>query len=1700
MPESLVPENYHLDALAAEKALRRRLASFAQSTAYLRDAHLSETCRQLWENDERNGGLVSQLWVEGIFPAESSGKTIRDLVAERTVAASLLEQLERNNVFPPNRTLYAHQHAAIEAESESSESLRPGLIITAGTGAGKTEAFLLPMLNGLFREARKLDQMGTRAIILYPMNALVNDQVERLYGWLKGQKSVTLFHFTGETPENDDEARRCGIPEYDHCRLRTREQARLHPPDILVTNYSMLEYMLCRPQDAVFFGNALQTLVIDEAHIYSGTLAAEIALLIRRVLLRANRTPNEIFQVATSATLGGDVAEFGAKLFGKTLDRIKVIRGKPTRQSLAEADPPQVAPEPEEIRIEELESVPFVNESGLIIDPAACETARGILSKIVGHQTLAAAAKVEDIPAKLLHFALRKSPIIAKLEDALWTSSSACLTKLSDLSQAVWRRTDEAALNATSALLQLGSRARSSAADLPLVPHKLHILVRSPTTVSVCLNSQCTSPHKPWSGIGGVLAEAVDRCPFCNRATLTLCRCERCGQALFAAIRQNNTLLPRARWRSEMADEVSFWYARLGTEDDTPFDLKTGSCDEGDETVYLEGIQHCPNCGADSGSFLPIGFHDALALSLLVETLFLHLPVIPEPRKDWLPARGRRLLVFSDSRREAARLGPVLTRQHEYQLGRAAINAVLRTGSLDSRSVTLLQRDIDRLSNEISESGPSEYLQDDLNAKKKRLASLSEGLPIESWCEKLKRHPGLAELFDRENSYNQTASTWNQYVWERNREQISKGVRRLLSMEFARPAWSRVSLETVGLAEVVYPGVATLAAPKHMLGELSTEAIRIAVRRHWPALIAGLLDTMRVDGAITLGSEIADETEYFTPLGAWVSLNERHFRRLIPFIGARGSSRRDLLCLSFLRACGCDEERACSARESTLRAAYEQLVAQARDPQLRWLESDTRETKTGSAEAIRLVFEHLNLRRPSSLFRCRITGEIWPRSMAGRSPNANGKSDLHPLTHEDADKDPRLGRARRELLDDPVFRIGIWAEEHSAQLDSLENRRLQDLFAFGARNVLSATTTLEVGIDIGGLSGVVLGNVPPGRANYQQRSGRAGRRSDGSSVSVTFARNVPYDLAVLRDFGAFFGRALRKPTVLLSRDRFAKRHLHAFLLGEFFRMIYPENTKAGAMQAFQNMGWLCGQPRLPIVRPGDLRPEFPSWPGYSNIRTAEEWWVPDGNMAEQFEAYLDFCRRNPVVISSSIATLCRDTPLAQSDCWSFIGSARDHFHETWSAWKEDYQILLRNWELVRTDGKLSVLNAIAHQANTLWRRTVIEELATKRFLPRYGFPIGLQSLISPNYVQDAGEPVNLQRDGILALSEYVPGSSVLAGGRTYKSHGLVSFFKHNDKEREFGLRLWRYKCLRGHQWYRITQDDSPECCVAQCADPKENGGTLLLVPKYGYSTAAWDPPSWSGNPERVGTTGIASSSFLTPKNPETLRRLANFGGLQGVTATICEGGEILASNAGDHKLGFALCTRCGYAESEAAVGSGREKLPSSFELHTALMQRKGRCWKSSEAPVLRNHHLGALHVTDVLQLDFSGSRHPGWIPSTITTLGHALRLAAAQMLELDAREIGMTVCAVGNSGNAGIQLFDNSAGGAGHVSQLFTSGEQWLATASQLMHRDEEHETRCATACLYCLLTSYSQSDYEKGLLQRAPTSRLIAGILSQAS
>jgi DEAD/DEAH box helicase domain-containing protein len=291
-----------LNAVKLAQSVRQRMVDFNASDLFVRDLGLAESLRTAWGGDGRAGGLLSDLWVEGAFPPESSKDTLDSLEAEGILNRNFKKTLVRNQAFPSDLPLYAHQSKSFRAGNIGyKEIAKPAIAVTAGTGAGKTECFLFPALNDLFGH-EPIEGEGVSAIILYPMNALVNDQVDRLYSWLQGQKRVTLFHFTSETQETVKNANRAGVPVWDASRFRSRQQARgleradgqpfkerRGPvPRVLITNYSMLEYMLCRPQDAVFFGRNLRTLIVDEAHLYTGTLAAEMTLLQRRDAVRPN--------------------------------------------------------------------------------------------------------------------------------------------------------------------------------------------------------------------------------------------------------------------------------------------------------------------------------------------------------------------------------------------------------------------------------------------------------------------------------------------------------------------------------------------------------------------------------------------------------------------------------------------------------------------------------------------------------------------------------------------------------------------------------------------------------------------------------------------------------------------------------------------------------------------------------------------------------------------------------------------------------------------------------------------------------------------------------------------------------------------------------------------------------------------------------------------------------------------------------------------------------------------------------------------------------------------------------------------------------------------------------------------------------------------------------------------------------------------
>jgi hypothetical protein len=254
------------------------------------------------------------------------------------------------------------------------------------------------------------------------------------------------------------------------------------------------------------------------------------------------------------------------------------------------------------------------------------------------------------------------------------------------------------------------------------------------------------------------------------------------------------------------------------------------------------------------------------------------------------------------------------------------------------------------------------------------------------------------------------------------------------------------------------------------------------------------------------------------------------------------------------------------------------------------------------------------------------------------------------------------------------------------------------------------------------------------------------------------------------------------------------------------------------------------------------------------------------------------------------------------------------------------------------------------------------------------------------------------------------------------------------------------------------------------ADP----GQMLMFPRFGYTTAAWEPPKPPGRKlDRIGKVEIFSLNEFTVG--DATEQSPDFVGIPGLTALYYEAGkgELLYRNAGSGKsgkgFGFAVCTRCGYAESERLATDRKGNpppLPPKFREHPSIYSSNPalRCWLKDQESVLRNKVLAARETTDMLFLEWPSSADD----ATMYSLGRALLLAGSALLDLDSRELELDDKRSDN-GNR-ILLYDATPGGSGHCLELMTKGKEWFLKAQSILQGTEKHNSICRKACLECLL------------------------------
>lgn len=1722
-----------LDALRTISRLRERLVEFSLEVHHVPSiAHL-QALRAIWSGRPEHGGLVSELWVEGVYPSKLSGDTLKSLATEGLFNADLLQVLDRPEAMPAGRKLYTHQSAALRQAQPGTGNRWPTLTVSAGTGAGKTESFLLPILNLLYQQPRK--GPGMQCLILYPMNALVNDQMDRLDRWLKSQDRLRYFHFTSETPERTPRDRRKSVS----ARVPSREEARQRTPDIVITNYSMLEYMLCRPQDAPFFGEGLRAIVLDEAHLYTGALAAEIAMLLRRVQERCGLQPAEVLSIATSATLGGDtdaLQAFTATLFTKDPALVHVIQGERVNPVWEPAQPPTEPPRPD-VLLEEWLAGPTIRLSAAgdpvfaleSTDVAAVQKLADHMPALVSQSAVKLARQQEPQQgaAHFLYDTLRLSPLVQRL--GILLAERGRMT-LSGIAYELWEGDNgEVACQATAQLLRLAAAARRELDQYPLIPHRLHVLTRQPQGITVCLNSSCTADESlpRWPGLGYATGDDYHHCPYCNHTMLPLLRCDGCGAW-------------GMRRLADKSGQDKYRVVLLISSSDLPreegvgmvLDPRSGELrPRGSVGLHVQEVKACLRCNGDE--WVPLASQGTLILSIQAEAVLESLPELPVPYREFLPSQGRRLLAFSDSRREAAALGPRLTRQHELQVFRALLADELYQSQVSQEELDYLWKkvqDMEQLLRQTPEGSLRFRLSRDLEQARKEHMDLSAGRSMEDWASRLSSLPGIANLLDFDFGESDTGEDWHSQAgrnWAYNKQKVGTSLISRLGQELAAPMQRQVSIETLGFAEVVYPGLDRAHLPSSVSVQLPQQAAML-LNQNWPTILALLLDTIRALGCITLGSNDLDASyqQGSAPIGKWMGLRDRGWR-LESFVGSiepTRESRRQRFVRRLLELTGVSSAEIKVLIESVLEAAFLQLYFLQED----WIEHGKLQAQGSkrAVQAFRINFHKLALRAPVEIWHCPVTGELWPRQICGIVPvsQANRKVQLQRVTSAELDQDPRIGRRRQELRNSDVFRMALWADEHSAQLSPDENRRRQELFRIGARNILSATTTMELGIDIGGLQCAFITNVPPGIANYLQRAGRVGRRTDGSSLVLTFCRSRSFDQEVFRHLGEYLGRTPSTPSVLLNRERIVRRHLHAWMLGKFYREYRGAASRdhTGAMQAFGLMAQFAGEPEVirwegastskpplkPCVLPQISDPSLP-------------WWKPGCYLHTQFVSYLQWAENQPD-IAAAAGELLHDTAIAppEADWAKLCREAQERFSKAVADWQELYQTQLNNWteiSAVYSSRDRATANAICYQLKELRQETVIEALSSRGVLPSYGFPTNVLDLlvfrdgikVSENERQD--RRFGLKRSAPLAIAEYVPGSNLIAKGELVKSKALLKHWTGANIDSTPGRRWCLAGCKNMHQYYYQFSSGIASSCPF-CEEPQYGPALHVLEIREGFRTATWDPPSRALATERIGSRKVISLVGRAGDAQITRREFVDLAGIAGLHAYYLDEAPLLAYNSGQYETiydsdlevqvggnGFRICLLCGFSLPELANPSGNQRgeAPPGFSGHQSVNRPKmnkrnqlnrGFCLPQEQQNLILDHHLlAAFQHTEMLWLDFSRYQLRDRPDVTLASLAIALKLAGSWLLEIDSRELDFLLTppatGEGKRSSNGIILFDSTEGGAGHVLELSRLGPLWFETAQRYLHGDESSHQPCRDACLHCLLSFDTQNYHTQGLL-----------------
>ncbi len=1545
--------------------------------------------------------------------------------------------------FPGHRKPFRHQYAAWRTLSDHQNP--QSVLVTSGTGSGKTECFLFPILSDLTRQAEGQPGPleGVQALMLYPLNALIESQRLRLSAWTHPMNGRVRYALYNGDMENDLKAdvRRSNMKAEPE-RVPDRKTLRETPPPMLVTNITMLEYMLARIEDQPIIEKSrgkLKWIVLDEAHSLVGAAAAEIALLLRRVLLAFDVKPEDVHFVATSATIGegSDIPQrlkaFLAEIGGIRDDQVHVIEG---------ARQPPGRPS-DGRRIADLESqTPEALYDGLASDPDVWAVVEGLLKTARPLSAFAPLARRYGLEAEgfvtQMSRAERRNPVTGDSER--------------------------------------------------LLPLRIHAFERSVPGVWACLNGNCGPSVANWP-FGRLFSERADQCPDCGSPALEILSCIECGAPMLTAVESRHGRLV-SPGRQEARDEFAIEAARDAEEagDDEAsvteeveaeapamrerylipvapsaaarsihVDLATGcivaQAGDGIRTFKAElrneSDTDCPCCEAnarDTNVIRPLRFGAPFMIGTVAPLLLDS--IAPKVSDQSAPYGGRGLLSFTDSRQGTARMSAKIQAEAERNFVRSfiyhSVQSSLASTQLESPEAETLRKDIAMLQAAAEAPAVAEWIRQ----KQARLAELSQ-----SNTEGVSWNGLIDRLSERVETHEWIAAVWG--AREADYSQPRRLAEFLVLRELARRPRRANSVETLGLARLRFPIIDDVrSAPdafsrhgrslqdwKDYLSAVVTHFVRnnrcvdfADVHRNWllprqgqpprPGYLKGLLPPgQHYDG---------------TSRVKWPNAHAQQGNRSGPItMLVRG------LGLDLTNAGDRDDLDVC------LREAWDRISM----------------LLTNNPDRRGLDFTKAFIAPVTTAYICPETRRLLDVAPFGQTPYAKGLLKLekhrveavnvppHPMPMlGDFDEIEASDAIRSWLSSDEHIRAlregGQWnnisdriahfaqyarSAEHSAQQPSKILRRYEDEFKDGRINILNCSTTMEMGVDIGSVSTVMMTNVPPSIANYRQRVGRAGRRGQAMSMAFTYCKDRPLDREAFSKPIDYLGRRMAPPKVALSSRPIVQRHVNAYLLRAFLieRAGDVLRMKIGA---FMGCGAQIGEARTkreerPVSR-------FSEWLGLPETQKRHKTAV-EGLVARS--------------VLEGETGLLDDAKMA-------IDAVEERFVSEWQGFQE----------LAREEGANAKQTRMGVELRRLCDDFLLSALADRGFLPGHGFPTNVVTFIpkkAPHLPETADgtrsfRAVGPQRSLDLAIRDYAPGSEVVLDGLVHRSAGVTLNWKRPASEEKVS----EVQSLSYH-WHcnDCGASDStkrfPDICTA-C------GSSDLDQTEY------LRPAGFTVDPREKYHADTDVISYVPAQPPEVSTRDAPWRALPWPdTGRMRQSrtGRVFYANYGPSGNKYAICLHCGRAEAEPPEGSDRIPLEEHKPLRWGRSESHDRCQGNDNAWKIKRHiALGHEITTDVVELQLARKMSEG----AANALAIALREGLARQLGVGADEMGFTTRSMpGPYGAASpsLLLFDKAAGGAGFAVSLEQNLPAVLKECEDVLNCQTPG---CMKACAACVLTS----------------------------